>query len=107
MSKAINWLKKYWYIPLFLLGSALIWIFCRRKKATPLEQTKCELENIRVKAEIEKTKKEKGLDAALELVEQKYQEKIQKMTSDQKKLAEELKNDPEKLIRFLIRVGSK
>ena len=102
--KMYVWLKEYWYIPLFVLGSILLWVFSR-KSSTPLALTLAELDVIKAGSEAEKLKAVFGNKKAKTVVEEKYKESYRNLTDDQKKEADALQKDPKKLARFLVRAG--
>jgi len=105
LKKIGAWLKKYWYIPLFILASILTWMLFRRR-TTPFKQTVAEVKAIQAEAETKKLKEIVGTQKAKELIEEKYQEDIKKLDEKQKEEAKELRDDPAKLAKFLVRAGS-
>lgn len=104
MSKAWKWLKKYWYIPAFVVVSMIIWALFRRKDP-PFAQTVAEIRAIQAEAETEKLRQIVGTTKAKELIEEKYEKDIQALDEKQKKQAVELRNDPAKLAKFLVRAS--
>jgi hypothetical protein len=105
MNKFLSWLKKYWYIPFFVLVVFLGWIIFRKREYTPIDQIKQKLEVIDTAAKIRIIQKEKGAVEAHAVVEATFKQKMDKLNKDQKEKARELRHDPVKLAKFLVRVG--
>ncbi len=101
-----KWLKRYWYIPLLLIAGILIWFFFRRS-GTPLDSTLLELRAIRAEADVEKLEARVGTDKAIAVVEANYEAEMEKLDEAQKEEAKELRRDPKKLARFLVRAGGR
>jgi len=104
--KFITWLRQYWYIPFVALGAALSYVFLMRRGATPMSQTKAELEAIKMASNIGKIEALLGAEKARDVVEHEYRETLQKLDEDQQKKAKELRDDPAKLAKFLVRAGT-
>jgi hypothetical protein len=103
-------IKRYWYIPILAIGGFLAWIFfCRWRpgtKITPLATTFAELEAIRAGVEADKVRIELGQEEAIKHVKEKYAERFQKLTKEQKERAQKLEADPEALARYIV-LGTK
>ena len=104
--KFITWLRRYWYIPFVTLGAALSYVFLMRRRATPMAQTKAELEAIRMASNVAKIEALLGAENAREVVEREYRETLGTLNEQQKKKAMELRDDPAKLAKFLVRAGN-
>lgn len=105
MRKVWNWVRKYLWIPLLFVIATLAWLLWRKK--TPLAQTKAELRAIRAGARAEEMEARSGTEAAKKLVELLYRDELEALDERQSAKAEELRHDPAKLARFLVRVGSR
>lgn len=101
-----TWLKKYWYIPVFLIGMILVWMFFRRR-GTPIKQTIAEVKAIQAEAEIEKLEAVLGTEKAKEAVAQNYNAELEALDKQQQEQAKELRDDPGKLAKFLVRASGK
>lgn len=101
-----TWLKKYWYIPVFVIVSIIVWLFFRRS-GMPLEQVLTEIKAIQAKADVDKMKAEIGTEQAKVKVTEQYHEELKALDEKQAKQAKEFENDPAKLAKFLVRAGSK
>jgi len=104
--KILNWIRHYWYVPFLAAGTVLSYVFLMRRRATPLAQTKAELEAIKMAANVAKIKKLLGAENAREVVENEYRETMRNLDKQQKKKAKELRNDPAKLAKFLVRASN-
>jgi hypothetical protein len=104
---ALRWLKKYWYVPLFVLAVFLGFMLSRKSRArgTPLVQTLRELDAIKAGAEVEKVKAQLGAEQAKAHVEDKYREEIDALDEKQKERLEKMEEDPMAMARFLVRAG--
>lgn len=101
-----SWLKKYWYIPVFTLGSVALWLLFRRT-GMPFDQVLTELKSIQAKSDIDKLKAEIGTEKAKMVVVEKYKAELQALDAKQKEQANELQNNPAELAKFLVRASSK
>jgi hypothetical protein len=100
-----GWLKKYWYIPLLFLASLAAWLLFRRNNETPFEQTSAELKAIDAEAKAEKMEAVMGHQKAKEYVEEQYREELKQLDEKQTEQAKELRDDPAKLAKFLVRAS--
>lgn len=99
-----TWLKRYWYIPVFVLGTLITWLVFRR--TGPLfGQTVAEVRAIQAEAEVAKLQAEVGTEKAKAKVTVQYQTEIKQLTDEQRKQAKALENDPAKLAKFLVRAA--
>ena len=102
-----TWLQGHWYIPIFIIGVLLGWLFFGRSRArgTPLAQTKTELRAIEAEAQAAKLVKTIGAERAKVLVKEQYQRELGVLDAKQKAEAKELEDDPQKLAKFLVRAA--
>ena len=100
------WIKKYWYIPLFILVTIAGWIFFSRK-GTPFKQTVAEVKAIQAEANVKKLKEMLGTEKAKIVVTENYKTELEQLDEKQKEQANELKDDPAKLAKFLVRSSSR
>jgi len=100
----LYWLKDYWYIPLFILGIFLLWVFFKERK-NPLARIQNEIDAIEAGAYAREMKKRYGLEKAKKKVREKFRTEIVLLDEKQMKQAKELENDPVALARFLVRVA--
>lgn len=99
----MKWLK-YWYVPVILVLGVLLWIVSRGR-VNPMEHTETELEAIKAGAEVKRIQTKLGAEQARQHVEDKYRKQLEALNEKQKAQAEELRNDPVKLAKFLVRAG--
>jgi hypothetical protein len=99
------WLKRYWYIPLFLVVTLITWLLFRRTEPI-FGQTVAEVRAIQAEADAAKLKAELGTEKAKIAVTEKYQTELRKLNDEQLKEAKALSNDPAKLAKFLVRAAS-
>ncbi len=108
MVRAFQAIRDYWWIPVFAIGSILLWaIFNRKPGTTPLSQTKAELEAIDAKREARSVRLELGAEAAKKHVRDKYQAALEELTVKQAEQAKGLEDDPERLAQLLERATRK
>jgi len=102
-----KWLQAHWYIPIFLIGVILGWMFFRRSRdrGTPIAQTKTELRAIEAEAQAAKLIETVGAERAKALVKEQYQKELDALDAKQKAEAKELEDDPQKLAKFLVRAA--
>lgn len=104
--KAIRWLKDYWYIPLLVLTSILLWVVFRRR-GTPIAQTKAELQAIEAGRLAREIQEREGLDAAKRHLAAEHADELNALDEKQQAKAKELRDDPQALAKFLVRAGSR
>lgn len=102
-----KWLKTYWYIPVLFLVTGVVWFLFRKPGTVPWTQTQAELEAITAGVRAQEMELAVGTEKAKVAVDEKYQVEREKLDEKQKKQAEELKDDPAKLAKFLVRAGRK
>lgn len=105
MIEFFGWVKRHWYIPLILLVSSVAYLLLGKRKTSPLTQTKVELEAIRVAAETKKIETYLGTLEARKVIEDEYRETIKQLDQQKREQAQELRKDPAKLAKFLVRAG--
>jgi len=106
--KVWKWLKSYWYIPLLFIGALFIFIFVLKKpEKFPLALTLREVDAIQAQTRIKELEAEKGLEVAKAAVAEEYKAEMAALTYNQEAKAKELRDDPSKLAKFLVRAGSR
>lgn len=106
MKKALFWILDHWYIPLFAIGVLLGWWLTRGKKGLPpIKEIAHELKAIEAGREAREWKAKLGAERAAEEVRKQHLAAIEKLNADQAKKAEELRQDPVALSRFLVKAG--
>lgn len=105
--RVLRWLKRYWYVPFFILLTILFWVIFKGKKGTPVEQTKRELEAIDAGRQAEEMAARYGTEAAKANVKSKYREELAALDEKKAAKAKELEDDPQKLAKFLVRAGAR
>lgn len=111
LCKIWGWLKKYWKWLLFPVGIVLGILALvnkdRIKDVVAPEAVKAEED--RIKHELEARKRaeqaEQERKAAVEELERRHADTLEKLTEGQKAQVEELRENPDKLNEFLIGVG--
>ncbi len=104
-----KWFRRYWHIPIFIIGVLLAWILVRRWFPTrkpsvpPLDRIQKELEAIREGAQVDKLQAELGHEQAVAHIEDKFREELAAMDEERAAEAERLRADPEALTRYIIR----
>lgn len=101
---ALSWLKQNWWVPFLFLFLILSWVFFRRR-GTPIEQTKRELEIIEAGRRARKLKEEMGLERAKAYLDVIYAQELAALDTKQQDRAQELRDNPQALARFLVRAG--
>lgn len=104
MLKFIGWVRRYWYIPLVLFVGVLGFVLGRRRES-PVERTRAELKAIDAATETKKLEALVGAEKARQAVEYEYRHTMRELDEKQKEKAKELRNDPAKLAKFLVRAG--
>lgn len=104
MRKFIQFLADYWYVPLFILLVILGWVLFRRK-GTPVAQTKAELAAIEAGRVAREIQAREGVEAAKRHLVDQYTAELAALDEKQQEKARELRDDPAKLARFLVRAG--
>jgi uncharacterized membrane protein len=102
--KVLSFIKRYWYIPLFVLAVILGWVIFR-KRGTPVEQTRRELQAIEAGRRARELEERLGLEEAKKHLAQEYTEELNALDEKQKTKAKELINDPGALAKYLVRMG--
>jgi hypothetical protein len=108
-TRAWNWFRKWGWVPLgllfllivFILGGAVI----RRREdgrvLTPLDDIKDALERHDAEVAIEVEKERQRHVAEVVRIEREHQAQIDKLTEDQERRRQELRQNPKKLARWL------
>lgn len=105
---AWEWLKKNWHWVLFPIGIALAVFGFRRKTpvvAPALVGADEVLDREDTKADLVKAQALADKDKQIAEITQKHDATIAKLTEEQRKEADSLQEDPEKLNAFLLNVG--
>ena len=100
-----GWIKKYWYIPVTIIGAAVMYAITRRPEGNPVEVARVEVEAIQAGAEAAKQQAELSTARATEAVKLKYTEKMEALDEKQREQAQMLAKDPPALAKFLVRAG--
>lgn len=95
----MKWYHVLWVLLTVAIPGYLAWMLFRERTAPDVAG---ELRVVRAETEIQKVNIEKGRLAALDKVQKDYQQEYVKLTEEQKQQAHELKQDPKKLVRFLL-----
>ena len=107
--KAIRWLRKYWYVPLFVVGlvlGAVMAVLLRRPPKNVVRETRLELEAIDAGTEAKKLTAELGAAKAKDEVRKRYAKKYLELDIAEKEKARQLEAYPAALASFLVRAGS-
>ena len=102
---AFRWLLEHWYVPLIFLAAVAGFLVARKRRASPMQATKLELEAIRAGADARRVQSELGAERARRHVESAHREALLRLDHEQAKQAMELRNDPVALAKFLVRAG--
>jgi hypothetical protein len=102
--RVVRWLLAHWYVPLIFLA-AVAGFLVSRKRGSPLQTTKVELEAIRAGADARRVEAELGAEQARRHVEKAHMEALMRLDEEQAKQAAELRDDPIALAKFLVRAG--
>jgi len=107
MIRVLHWIADYWYIPLLTIGALavlILWIIHRRGDP-PVDLLNVELQAIKAGRDAREAKVELGAERAVAKVEADHKDAVGKLDADQRAQAEELRDDPVALARFLVRAG--
>lgn len=109
VKRAWSWLREHWYVPLFVVGVLLGFVVSSktRRKGPPPEQVKAELEVIKAGARAKALEVELGAEKAAAAVEEAYRAETERMDAQEREKAQELRQDPRALARYLARAGRK
>lgn len=102
--KLLNWLKNYWYIPFIAIATCALWVGNRRRKS--LDLLKRELKASKEAQKAAENIIVFGAEKAKKIVKMQHKKQIDKLRGDQVLKYKELKNDPQKLARYFVRIGS-
>lgn len=105
MLRFLRWLRRYWYVPLVLFAGTLGFIFGRRRE-NPVERVKSEVRAIKAETETKKLEALAGKESAIRAVEHTYRYTMRELDEKRKNQAEELRDDPAKLAKFLVRASN-
>lgn len=100
----MRWLADHWYIPLGVLLIGILWGIFRRRE-NPARWVRTELAAIDAQTEARKLKAQLGTEAAASVLEDQYRAELDALDAAQAAQAKELRHDPEKLAKFLVRAG--
>lgn len=109
--KVWAWLKKYWKWLLFPVGILLgiLSMLGRKRIFNVVSPELVEAEKVREEAEEDKRQRIEELEQErserLEEIERVHADTVSKLTDEQKKRVEELREDPDELNDFLLEVG--
>lgn len=111
MIKVWEWIKKYWKWLIFPVGVVLFFIgqLTARRSSVVIQSEIAEAEKWQQKAreEAEARAREAELERKkqVEELEKKHEDTIKQLTDDQRSQVERLRDHPEKLSEYLLRVG--
>ena len=105
MMTLIYKIKKYWYIPLFVLGLILLYVIFRRRRVDIVDATLIELKAIDTAYDVKKQILIHGAEAEKKRVTEIYKRNAHAMSVKQRRRAEALKEDPSALSKLLVRCG--
>lgn len=107
MRRFWKFVRRYWFIPLLVVGGIVVYVLlCRWRPGSQGEAfaaTKAELEAINAGAEADHVRINMGTTEALKHVNEKYADRRAKLTEKQENRAKKLENDPEALARFIVK----
>lgn len=112
MRKILNWVARYWYVPIAVLAAiaAAIWT-AGRKRQSPAKaisrQVKAEMRVVSAETEVKRIQAELGAEQAKQHVKDRYQAELFALDAKQAAEATALEADPAALAKFLVRAGSK
>lgn len=93
---------KWLWLPVALVLGLFAAYALRRN---PLKQVQKELEAIEVGRKTKREVAEKGVEEARKKVETEYAEQLKQLDEESQERAQELRSDPARLAKFLIRVS--
>jgi len=106
VKRALHWLVDRWYLVVLAVGLVFVAIWSRRvSPADVAARVRLELDSIGAKAEARRAQELLGAERAREQVEATYRSEIIALDVEQKRKADELRNDPVALAQFLVRAG--
>lgn len=105
MKPVLRWLAAYWYIPLFIGGVLALWAITGFRRTPPIDTVTRELAVIRAGAAAREAQLLLGKKRAAEQVQREKAVAIAQLQDKQAAKAEELRDDPVALSRFLVRAG--
>jgi len=100
-----RWVKTYWYVPATILGILLVEI-CWPRGRSLARRIKAEIEAADAGARAKRWEAKWGADRARTRVEEVYHDELEKLETDQRHEAAELRGNPVALAKFLVRAGS-
>lgn len=106
MRKLWQFLKDYYYIPLFVLA-VILGAVLFRKRGTPMAQTRAELEAIEAGRRAREMEARLGTERAKAKLLDEYHEQVEALDAKQAAKAKELEANPQALAKFLVRAGSR
>lgn len=104
--RGCKWIVAHWYIPLIALAAWLgFWLGGKRQR--PGEAVANELESINRAREIERYAADQGAKIANAVIDQEYRNVLQRISSEQKKKADDLRRNPGKRILYLRSIANR
>jgi len=104
--RALLFLKRYWYLPLLIVGLVALFFILKGRKAPEeiVKRIKKELDAIKAGTDAHEVLINEGAEAATKHVKEKYQAKQEALDEKQKAKVAKLENDPEALANYLDRL---
>ena len=105
MSRLFHGLADYWYVVALIAGAVLLWLVTGGRRSIPSDTIKREMAAIRAGAEAREKQIQLGRHRAARDVRKAHAVAIARLKDQQATKAEELRNDPVALSKFLVRAG--
>jgi len=106
MKKVFYWLVDHWLLVVFFLSAILLWIVTRGRDFPLLDALAAQFEAIRAGARARDMEARLGHERAVTAAHEEHRGAYDALDDEQRKKAEELKDDPVALSRFLVRAGA-
>jgi len=105
LARALRWLGDHWYLPVALLGVAILWVLRRseRQRGTPFSRINEELWAIAAKREARAIQTQLGAAAARRHVLNRYVLTLKRLDAERAEEARVLERDPANLAQYLER----
>lgn len=110
LGRGFKWLLQRWYIPLTAVVAALIWLATRligMPRPSPRRAVADELDEIDRAERMYQFAVEHGAKLANDLIDQEYRDTLRNLDRKQRQLADNLRCNPGRRIRFLRRLSKR